>query len=132
MAAYLFKTEPSAYSWADLVREGRTTWDGVKNAVALKHLRAVAPGDTIAIYHTGDEKAVVGLATAASAGRPDPRDPKLVVVDLTPLRPLAAPVPLAAFRGDPALATTAVVRVPRLSVVPLTAAQLARIEALGR
>lgn len=132
MAAFLFKTEPSTYSWADLVREGRTTWDGVKNPVALKHLRAVAPGDTIAIYHTGGEKAVVGLATATSAGRPDPRDAKLVVVDLAPVRPLDTPVPLAAFRADPALAATELVRVPRLSVVPLTAVQLARIEALGR
>src|SRR5688572_10049636 len=108
MAAFLFKTEPGTYSWADLVRERKTRWDGVSNPVALKHLRAVTRGDTIAIYHTGAEKAVIGLARALSDAYPDPADPggKLVVVDLEPVRPLARPVALATFRSDPTLSST--------------------------
>ena len=133
MAAFLFKTEPGTYSWADLVRERRARWDGVSNPVALKYLRTVARGDTIAIYHTGGEKAVVGLARAVSDAYPDPSDSagKLVVVDLEPVRALARPVALATFRQDPELSNTELVRLPRLSVLPLTAVHLARIESLG-
>ncbi len=133
VAAFLFKTEPSTYSFADLVREKRAVWDGVSNPVALKHLRTVAKGDTIVIYHTGDEKSAVGLARALSAGYPDPKDKagKLVVVDLEPVRMLKTPVPLSAIREDAVLSKTDLVRIPRLSVVPLTPAELARFEKLG-
>jgi len=133
MAAYVLKTEPSSYSFQDLVRDQRTTWDGISNPVALKHLRAVAKGDLLLIYHTGNEKQVVGTARAESAAYPDPKlgDPKRVVIDIAAGKPLAKPVPLAAFRADAVLKGTDLVRLPRLSVVPLNAAQLARVEKLG-
>jgi len=133
MAIFLFKTEPSHYSFADLVRDKRAVWDGVSNALALKHLRGVAKGDTVVIYHTGDQKAVVGIAKATSAPYADPKlgDPKRVVVDVAPVRALEQPVPLATFRTDPVLKTTELVRISRLSVMPLTPAHLARIEQLS-
>lgn len=129
MSAFLFKTEPGTYSFDDLVRDKTTVWDGVSNPLALKYLGQVKKGDTIAIYHTGDEKQVVGLATAASDPFPDPKqnNPKRVVVKLKAEKPLAFPVPLSAFRADDVLATTELVRLPRLSVVPLTKTHLARI-----
>ncbi|RMD79852.1 MAG: EVE domain-containing protein, partial [Chloroflexi bacterium] len=94
---WLLKTEPSVYSFADLVREGRTVWDGVENTVALKHLRAIRQGDVALIYHTGDERQAVGLAQIVSDPYPDPKqhDPRLVVVDVVPLQPLNRPVTLA-------------------------------------
>src|SRR5207249_4770904 len=99
---WLFKTEPSTYSFAQLRAEGRATWDGVKNPLALKHLANVAEGDFVFIYHTGDEKAVVGVARAASGPYPDPKakDAKLLVVDLTPVRLLDRPVSLAAIKAS--------------------------------
>ncbi len=129
MASFLFKTEPTTYSFENLVRDKSTVWDGVSNALALKHLRAVRKGDTVAIYHTGDEKQVVGLATADSDPFPDPKagDPKRVVVRLKAGRAFPFPVPLAAFRADDVLGTTELVRLPRLSVMPLSAAHLKRL-----
>jgi predicted RNA-binding protein with PUA-like domain len=127
MASFLFKTEPSTYSFSDLVRERRTVWDGVTNPVALRNLRTVKKGDQILIYHTGDEKSVIGLATAASDAYPDPRAPKRTVVDLAPERILPVPVPLAAFRSDPTLRTSEVARMPRLSVVPLSGSQFKQV-----
>ena len=129
MAAFLFKTEPSAYSFADLERDRRATWDGVSNALALIHLRRVRKGDTVVLYHTGAEKAAVGLATALSDPFPDPklRDPRRIVVDLKPERALEKPVPLATFRADPVLRTVELVRLPRLSVMPLTATHLRQL-----
>ena len=114
-------------------RDGRATWNGVSNALALKHLRSVKKGDTVVIYHTGDEKAAVGLARATSAAYPDPEldDPKRAVVDVAPLRPLARPVPLPTFRADATLRSADLVRLPRLSVMPLSDAQLARLLALS-
>src|SRR5437868_10628452 len=121
---WLFKTEPSAYSWQQLERDGRTVWDGVKNALALKHLAAVAEGDEVLVYHTGDEKAAVGIARVVRGAYPDPkaRDAKLVVVDLSPQRALPSPVTLAAMRTNPELAGFDLLRLPRLSVVPVSAA----------
>ena len=129
MAVFLFKTEPTSYSFDDLSRDKTTVWDGVSNALALKHLRSVQKGDTIAIYHTGDEKQVVGLATASSDPFPDPKqkDPKRVVVRLKADRALPFPVPLATFRTDAALKTADLVRLPRLSVMPLTQTQYQRL-----
>ncbi len=133
MSAYLFKTEPAEYSYHDLERDGRTVWEGISNAQALIHLRQVRRGDEVAIYHTGGEKAVVGLARAASDPYADPKlgDPKRVVVDLEPVRSLASPVALATFRVDAALRGVALVKNTRLSVMPLAARELARIVALG-
>jgi predicted RNA-binding protein with PUA-like domain len=134
MAAWLFKTEPSDYSFADLVRDRSTTWSGVKNATALIHLRKIAKGDTVVVYHTGNEKQAIGLAKVTKGAYPDPAlgDPKRVVVDIAPGAAFPQPVPLAAFRADPVLKETELIRITRLSIVPLDARQLARVVALGR
>jgi predicted RNA-binding protein with PUA-like domain len=124
---WVLKTEPSEYAYADLVRDRRTRWEGVSNPVALKHLRSMLEGDEALIYHTGNEKALVGLARIASAPYPDPSDPKLVVVDVEPVRPLPRAVPLAQIKAEPAFAELGLVRVPRLSVVPVEPAQWTRL-----
>lgn len=133
MPSFLFKTEPSTYSYADLVRDKRGVWDGVSNALALIHLRSVRKGDTVVIYHSGKDKAAVGLASATSAPYPDPKlgDPKRVVVDLRPGPAFRRPVPLATFRSDPLLSDVALVKNSRLSVMPLDSKALARLIALG-
>ncbi len=134
MASYLVKTEPTKYSFADLVRDKRTVWDGVSNPVALKHLSTIRKGDTVLVYHTGDEKQAVGLAVAASDAYPDPklRDPKRPVVDLAPDRALPKPVTLAQVKADALLKTSDLARLPRLSVMPLSKAQLERLLKLAR
>jgi predicted RNA-binding protein with PUA-like domain len=121
MAKWLLKTEPSTYGYDDLERERRAVWDGVSNPVALKHLRAIRKGDELLIYHTGDEKAVVGLARALSDPYPDPKakDPKLAVVDLGPVRRLPRPVTLSAVKQQKAFASWELARLPRLSVMPV-------------
>jgi predicted RNA-binding protein with PUA-like domain len=131
---WLFKTEPSAYSFGDLVAAGRATWDGVKNPLALKYLASVKPKDVVFIYHTGDEKAVVGLASAVSSPYPDPKgkDEKLLVVDLEPLRPLPAPVTLAAIKASKSFAGFELVRLPRLSVMPVSEEHVREIEKLAK
>ncbi len=133
MAFWIFKTEPSSYSYDDLELDGSTRWDGVRSAVALKHLRAVRRGDRAMVYHTGSEKAIVGLAKVATDPYPDPArdDERLVVVDLEPAGRLARAVPLAAVKADPALAHLGLVRTPRLSVVPVPAAHWKRLRGLG-
>jgi predicted RNA-binding protein with PUA-like domain len=122
---WLLKTEPSTYGYDDLEREGRAVWDGVTNPVALRNLRAMKEGDRVVVYHTGDEKAAVGLAEVVRAAYPDPKagDPKLVVVDLKPKGRLQAPVSLADIKKMPLFAESPLVRQGRLSVVPLDAAQ---------
>jgi predicted RNA-binding protein with PUA-like domain len=122
---WLLKTEPGAYAYADLERDGATVWDGVSNNAALIHIRNMRPGDLALIYHTGDERQAVGLAEVASAPYPDPRlgDPKLVVVDIKPLGRLPRPVTLAAIKADQEFADFALVRQGRLSVVPVTSEQ---------
>jgi predicted RNA-binding protein with PUA-like domain len=131
---WLLKTEPSTYSFAQLQRDGRTVWDGVTNALALKHLAQVSQGDELFIYHTGGEKAVIGTATALSAAYPDPTqgDPKRLVIDLAPVAPLARPVGLAEIKADPALRTWDLVRLPRLSVVAVAPAQRQAVLRLAR
>ena len=118
---WLFKEEPSHYSYDDLSRDGKTSWTGVKNPLAQKHLRAVKKGDRIFFYHTGDVKAVVGIARAAGAAYPDPKDKsgKLFVVDVEPVKKLASPVTLAAIKADSWFASFPLVRMPRLSVMPV-------------
>ena len=129
MARFLVKTEPSAYAFADLVRDQRTVWDGVSNPVACKHLATVRKGDTVVVYHTGDEKQAVGLAVAISDAYGDPKlkDPKRPVVDLAPDRGLPKPVTLAQVKADHVLKATDLARLPRLSVMPLSEAQFQRL-----
>ncbi|MFN8587226.1 MAG: EVE domain-containing protein [Candidatus Eisenbacteria bacterium] len=133
MAAYLFKTEPSDYGFSDLARDKRVVWEGVSNALALQHLRTVKKGDTVVIYHTGSEKSAVGLATVTRGAYPDPGldDERRVVVDLKPLRALARPVSLSEFKTDPVLKATELVRISRLSVMPLSEPQLQKLLALA-
>jgi len=132
MPRWLFKTEPDCYSFADLQRDGRTVWDGITNALARKHLREVQDGDLIWCYHTGDERAIVGLMKAVGGPRPDPNDddPKSVVVDLKPVKKLARPVTLSQIKADSALADWELVRMSRLSVVPVSMEQWRRVEQL--
>lgn len=122
---WLLKTEPSSYSYDDLERDRRTTWDGVTNPVALRNLRAMKDGDAALIYHTGDEKAVVGTALVVRAAYPDPKskDPRRVVVDLTPGGRLPRPVTLSEIKSMEAFRDSPLVRQGRLSVVPLTKEQ---------
>jgi predicted RNA-binding protein with PUA-like domain len=126
---WLLKTEPSTYSWGDLERERTAVWDGVSNPVALKNLAAMQAGDDALIYHTGGEKAVVGAARVTRAAYPDPKakDPKLLVVELAPVRKLARPVTLAEIKADPEFRESALVRQGRLSVVSLNEAQFRRL-----
>jgi predicted RNA-binding protein with PUA-like domain len=130
---WLFKEEPTHYSYDDLVRDGKTTWTGVRNPLAQKHLRSVAKGDRIFFYHTGDEKSVVGVMKADGAAYPDPDDSsgKLYAVDVAPLKKLPHPVTLASIKGDKAFADFALVRMSRLSVMPVTDQQWARIEKMA-
>jgi predicted RNA-binding protein with PUA-like domain len=132
MALWILKTEPSAYSFDRLAREGTARWDGVTNPVALKNIRAMQRGDELMIYHTGDEKAVVGLAAVASAPYPDPKDAKLTVVDIRAGKVLPRPVTLGEIRKEPVLKDLALVRMPRLSVVPATAAQWKKLLQMSR
>jgi predicted RNA-binding protein with PUA-like domain len=131
---WILKTEPTAYSYDQLERDRHAVWDGVKNPVALRNLRAMAAGDDLMIYHTGDEKSVVGLARVTKAAYPDPKkkDPKLVVVEIAPVKRLARPVALAAIRADKTFAALALVRQPRLSVVSLDARQWQRLLEMSR
>lgn len=131
MAYWLVKTEPGSYSFADLLRDRQTRWDGVANALACKHLRAMNAGDEVFVYHTGAEKAVVGLARVASAPYADPANPTLPAVDLAAAAPLAQPVTLAALKSDARFAGWDLVRLPRLSVMPVPAELASVLLALG-
>jgi predicted RNA-binding protein with PUA-like domain len=128
-AYWLLKSEPDVYSYADLERDGATIWDGVANNAALKYMRTMQPGDLALIYHTGDERQAVGLAELTSLPYPDPQagDPKLVVVDLRPLRSLPQPVGLATIKADPFFAGFELVRQARLSVVPVSPEHWAKL-----
>jgi len=120
---WLLKTEPTTYSFDRLLKEGKAVWDGVRNNLALKYLREMKAGDQVLIYHSGSDKAVVGTAKVTRPAYPDPaaEDPKLVVVDLEPGAPLPKPVPLAAVKAETSLADLPLVRMPRLSVMPVPA-----------
>ena len=130
---WLFKTEPSAYSFKRLQTDRRTVWDGVKNNLALKHLREIKRGDEILIYHTGSEKAAIGIARAISGAYPDPqkKDPKLLVVEIQVDKPLARPVTLAEIKADAKLKNFDLVRLPRLSIMPVSEEQWEIIEEMA-
>jgi len=134
MAQWLVKEEPEHYSYDQLVKERKTVWAGVKNPLAQKHLRAIRKGDRIFYYHTGKEKAIVAIAAAASDAYPDPTDAtqKSFVVDVAPVSALKRPVTLAEIKADRAFADFPLVRMSRLSVMPVTDAEWARIEKMSR
>jgi len=127
MRHWILKTEPSTYSFDDLSRETSAVWDGVRNPVAIKHLRNMQPGDQVLIYHTGDERALIGHAEVTSAAYPDPKNGDLVVVNLRAGKRLARPVLLSEIKADPAFMDLGLVRMGRLSVVPATNEQWDRL-----
>jgi predicted RNA-binding protein with PUA-like domain len=131
---WLLKTEPTEYSYDQLEQDGRTRWDGVSNPAALKNIRAMKPGDRAFLYHTGKEKAVVGVVEVVSQAYPDPeaKAAKLVVVDIEPRARLGRPVTLAEIKALPAFEGSPLVRQGRLSVVPLTPDQWKTIEEWSR
>ena len=133
MRFWILKTEPSTYSFDDLARETTAVWDGVKNPLALKYLGEMQPGDQILIYHTGDEKSVIGKAEVTSAAYPDPKSKgsNLVVVNLRAGARLPQPVALSDIKADPAFMDLGLVRMGRLSVVPATEAQWNKLVSMG-
>ena len=133
MAYWLLKTEPSIYSFSHLEKDKKAVWDGVSNHLALKHIRAMAAGDLAFIYHTAAEKQVVGVARFTSPPYPDPKqkDPRLVVIDLKPVERLRKPVPLVVLKADKQFADFLLVRMARLSVMPVSPAHWKAILALS-
>ena len=133
MAFWLFKQEPDCYGYAELERDGSTNWDGITNALALKHLRNCQPGDQAFFYHTGNEKAIVGIMeiTGPPIADPNLEDPKLVVVSVKPVRRMTKPVTLATIKADPMFADWELIRISRLSVMPCSPERWKHIEELG-
>jgi predicted RNA-binding protein with PUA-like domain len=131
---WLFKEEPTHYGFDELVKDKQAVWSGVKNPLAQKHLRGVKRGDRIFYYHTGDEKAVVGIAKALGDAYPDPNDKsgKMSVVDVGPVKKLPRPVTLAEIKADAAFTSFPLVRISRLSVMPVTDAEWHRIEQMAQ
>ena len=127
MARWLMKSEPKVYSWADLVRDGSTEWDGVRNNAARLHLKAMQAGDEAFFYHSMSDKAVVGIMRVTRGAQPDPKDEDWVTVRVEPVRKLAAPVTLAAIKAEPSLAQMELIRQSRLSVAPVRDEEWARI-----
>lgn len=130
---WLFKEEPTHYGYDDLVRDGKTSWSGVRNPLAQKHLRSVKKGDRIFYYHTGNEKAVVAVAKAASDAYDDPKDEsgRLAAVDVVPVQKLPRAVTLAEIKAKPAFKDFPLVRISRLSVMPVTDKEWAEIEGMA-
>ena len=133
MNYWLIKSEPGTYSWADLQRDGKTRWDGVRNFQARNHLRAMRPGDLALFYHSGDEKSVVGVASVVSDAYPDPSasEGDWSVVDVATKHALQQPVTLAQIKSDPALKNMVLMKQSRLSVQPVTKTEFERIVKLG-
>lgn len=131
---WLVKEEPENYSYDQFAADGKTVWSGVRNPVAQKHLRAMQTGDRVFYYHTGKEKAIVGIAKVAASAYPDPNDAggKLVVVELVPEKKLKRPVTLKEIKAGGQFTDFPLVRIPRLSVMPVTDDQWQAIEALSR
>jgi predicted RNA-binding protein with PUA-like domain len=129
---WLFKEEPTHYGWDDFVRDGKTSWTGVRNPLAQKYVRQVKKGDSIFYYHTGDEKAVVGIARAVGDAYADPNDRsgKLAAVDITPVKKLPRPVTLAEIKADKTFREFPLVRISRLSVMPVSDEEWKKIESM--
>ena len=134
MANWLFKSDPETYSFSDLEREGHTVWDGVSNNLALKHLRSAHKGDSVLIYHTGEEKAIVGIAEVTTEPYSDPKqkDSRLTVVDVKATQRLARPVTLQEIKQQPEFKNFELVRLPRLSVMPVSDSQWKALVALAK
>ena len=130
MAYWLMKSEPHVYSWSDLVRDGGTDWDGVRNNAARLHLRAMKPGDEAFFYHSGEERAIVGIMRLAGEGKPDGQDGAWVKVPVVPVKTIG-PVTLKQIKADPELSAIELVRQSRLSVAPIREAEWKRILAMG-
>ncbi|HEX9931986.1 MAG TPA: EVE domain-containing protein [Allosphingosinicella sp.] len=131
MAKWLMKSEPGSYAWDDLLRDGRTEWDGVRNPAARLHLKAMKRGDGAFFYHSGSERAVVGIMRVAREGAPDPKDPSWVSVAVEPVRPLPQPVTLKEIKAEPRLAAMELLRQSRLSVSPVREEEWAAVLALA-
>jgi predicted RNA-binding protein with PUA-like domain len=131
MAFWLMKSEPNKYSWSDLVRDGSTDWDGVRNNAARLHLRAMKIGDEAFFYHSNKDRAVVGIVRIAGAARPDGDDGSWVKVPVEPARALTRPVSLKEIKAEPALAGMELIRQSRLSVAPVRDEEWERILALS-
>ncbi len=129
---WLVKEEPENYSYSTFMKDRTTEWAGVKNPVAQRHLREMKKGDRVFFYHTGKEKQIVGTATVAKTAYPDPKNDNLVVVELAAGKPLKRPVTLAEIKADKRFADMPLVRIPRLSVQPITDEQWEMIEAVSR
>ena len=130
MAHWLMKSEPGSYSWDDLVRDGSTEWDGVRNPTARQHLRAMAEGDEAFFYHSGEERQVVGIMRVSRGPQPDPKDTAWVSVAVEPVRPFG-PVTLKQIKAEPGLAKMELVRLSRLSVSPVRDAEWNAILNMG-
>ena len=131
---WLFKTEPSVYSYQQLVKDKKTMWDGVKNNLALKNLKDIKKGDEILIYHTGDEKAAVGIARALGDAYPDPsqKNPRMLVVDIESVKVLPRPVTLAEVKANKKLANFDLVRLSRLSIMKVSDDQWETMEGMAK
>ena len=131
---WLFKTEPSVYSYQQLVKDKKTMWDGVKNNLALKNLKDIKKGDKILIYHTGDEKAAVGIARALGGAYPDPsqKNPRMLVVDIEAVKVLPRPVTLAEVKANKKLANFDLVRLSRLSIMKVSDDQWETMEGMAK
>jgi predicted RNA-binding protein with PUA-like domain len=134
MAHWLVKSEPGKYAFADLARDGKTVWDGVRNNAAALHLKSMKLGDEVLYYHSVEGLAVVGIAKVVREAFPDATDPtgRFVAIELAPVRPLKKPVTLAELKANPALADMAMLRQGRLSVSPVTDAEWAEILAMAK
>jgi len=132
MAHWLMKSEPESYGWDDLVRDGATEWDGVRNPTARLNLKAMQPGDEAFLYHSVSDKAVVGIMKVVRAAEPDPKAPEWVRVRVEPVRKLATPVTLAAIKAEPSLAKMELIRQSRLSVAPVRDDEWAKVVEMGQ
>jgi predicted RNA-binding protein with PUA-like domain len=131
MSFWLLKTEPETYSWDHLIKDKKTVWDGVRNFQARSNMKSMKKGDSVFFYHTGDEKAIVGVASVAKESYPDPKDKDWVVIDLIPEKKLRKPISLAQIKADKRLADMVLVRAARLSVQPVKKEEFDLILALS-
>jgi predicted RNA-binding protein with PUA-like domain len=132
VAHWLMKSEPESYSWSDLVRDGGTEWDGVRNNAARLHLKAMKQGDEAFFYHSMSDKAVVGIMRVVREAQPDPKNPDWVSVRVEPLQALPRPVTLAEIKGEPRLAKMELIRQSRLSVAPVREDEWKLVQELAR